>query len=411
MQQHAPQELTEAARRRGLLVMLADTFLMWAGFFMVVPLIAIHYVDGLGWQAAAIGIVLATRQVLQQGLTLVGGALADRIGARGLICVGMGIRTISFVGMAFADTLPLLWFSAVLAALGGALFDSPSSAAIAALTRQEDRSRYFSMLGVVRGLGLSLGPLTGALLLKLNFSWVALAAAGCFCVAVVLTTLFMPQVQVATERRGFTEGIGMALGDRRFMALTALLMGYWFMWVQLTLALPLEATMISGTADAVSWIYTLNAVMSVVLQYPVMRLAERWLQPLPILALGVALMAAGLGLTAIVGDVLSLLLCVALFSLGALLATPSQQTVAANLANPAALGSYFGVNALALAIGGGIGNYVGGLLYGLGRELNMHALPWVIFCIVGMISAIGLYVMHRRLLQAPQAAPAPGNST
>ena len=37
----------------------------------------------------------------------------------------------SFVMMGFADTFTLLLLSTVLAALGGALFDSPSSAAIA----------------------------------------------------------------------------------------------------------------------------------------------------------------------------------------------------------------------------------------------------------------------------------------
>ena len=72
--------LSEAARRRGLIVILVDTFFMWAGFFMVIPLISVHYVDDLGWSAASIGLVLAVRQLTQQGLTLPGGMLADRFG-------------------------------------------------------------------------------------------------------------------------------------------------------------------------------------------------------------------------------------------------------------------------------------------------------------------------------------------
>ena len=35
----------EAARRRGLWALLATTFFAWGGFFMVVPLIAVHYVE------------------------------------------------------------------------------------------------------------------------------------------------------------------------------------------------------------------------------------------------------------------------------------------------------------------------------------------------------------------------------
>jgi DHA1 family multidrug resistance protein-like MFS transporter len=402
--------LSEASRRRGLLVMLADTFLMWGGFFMVIPLISVYYVDTLGWAAASIGLVLALRQVTQQGLTLFGGALADRLGARGLIAVGMGVRALSFAGMAFADTFPLLLLTALLAALGGALFDSPSSAAIAALTRSEDRSRYFALLGVVRGLGMTAGPLAGAILLRFDFALVALVAGGCFLVAFLLTLLFMPPVQVASERRGFLDGIRLALTDRRFMALNLLLMGYWFMWVQLTISLPLAARAVSGTADAVSWVYALNAMMSLLLQYPLVRLAERWLAPLPILTLGVAIMALGLGGVAGVFSapepvrVAWLLGCVAVFSLGALLATPSQQTVAAELANPAALGSYFGVNALALAFGGGIGNFAGGLLYGIGQSRGTPALPWLICCAVGLAAAAGLWLLHRRLSRGTLAA-------
>jgi DHA1 family multidrug resistance protein-like MFS transporter len=405
-----PNILTEEARRRGLLVMLADTFLMWGGFFMVIPLISVHYVDTLGWAAASIGLVLAVRQVTQQGLTLAGGALADRLGARDLITVGMLVRALSFAGMAYATSYPLLMLSALAAALGGALFDAPSSAAIAALTKAEERSRFFALLGVVRGLGMTLGPLLGALLLRFNFALVALAAGGSFFVAFLVTLVFMPQVRVAGEQRDLLYGIRLALADRRFMAFNLLLMGYWFMWVQLTISLPLTARALSGTSDAVSWVYTLNSLMSMALQVPLMRLAERRLRPLPILVLGTALMALGLGAVGLVSSILALLGCVALFSLGALLASPSQQTVVAELANPAALGSYFGVNALALAFGGGIGNFAGGLLYGLGQEYGVPAAPWLAICLVGLASAAGLWWLHQRLVRAADAVPEPAGT-
>jgi DHA1 family multidrug resistance protein-like MFS transporter len=380
----------DRTRRRGLAVMLIDTFLMWGGFFMVIPLMSVHYVQDLGWQAAAIGLVLGVRQITQQGLTLVGGALADRIGARGLIALGMLIRAISFVFMGFADTYAALLISTLLAALGGALFDSPSSAAIAALPRDEERGRFYSILGVVGGLGMTLGPLLGAALLRVNFSLVAFVAASCFFIAFGVTAFMLPPVRVASEAHGLTDGIVMALRDRRFMLFNALLMGYWFMWVQLTISLPLLARSVSGTNDAVSWLYALNSVMGIVLQYPVLWLAERWLKPLQTLVIGIVLMAVALGSVAFVHTISALLLSTAVFAFGRLLAAPSQQTVAASLANTAARGSYFGVNALALALGGGTGNFIGGVLYTYAGQVNLPALPWLIFGAVGMLSALGL---------------------
>jgi DHA1 family multidrug resistance protein-like MFS transporter len=308
----------------------------------------------------------------------------------------MLLRAAGFACMAWANTFPLLLASAVLAAIGGSLFESPKSAAIAALTTPTNRARYYSLLGVVGGLGMTLGPLLGALLLRTNFSIVALVAASCYLITFLLTVLFLPAVQVSSERHGLTYGIALALHDRPFMIFNVLLMGYWFMWVQLSISLPLVARAISGTSDAVSWIYMLNAGMTVLLQYPLLRLAERKLRPLPILVLGVVAMALGLGGIGLADSVTALLLCVALFSAGALLASPTQQTVTAGFANPAALGSYFGVNALALALGGGLGNYSGGLLYGLGQQFEAPALPWLVFCAVGMIAALGLALLQHR---------------
>lgn len=78
----------DAQAKRGLSTILVTWFLMNAGFFLIIPLVSVHYVDKLGWAATFIGVVLAVRQFGQQSLTVLGGALADRFGAKGLICWG-----------------------------------------------------------------------------------------------------------------------------------------------------------------------------------------------------------------------------------------------------------------------------------------------------------------------------------
>jgi DHA1 family multidrug resistance protein-like MFS transporter len=180
------------------------------------------------------------------------------------------------------------------------------------------------------------------------------------------------------------------------MIFTALAAGMWFMWVQFSVALPLQATALTGTADAVSWTYMINAAMSIVLQYPLVRVLSRWISPVPMLGLGMVLMACGLGAIALVQTTPLLLAAVALYVSGSLLAMPSQQTASAELANPAALGSYFGVGALALAVGGGIGNLAGGYLYDMGQAMAWPALPWIIFWLVGLVTGLGLFWLQRR---------------
>nr|WP_052326832.1 MFS transporter [Deinococcus peraridilitoris] len=129
-------QLSDLTKTRGLAALLITTFLMNAGFFMVIPLVTVHYVyvRDLGWAAGTVGLVLAARQITQQGLTVFGGALADRVGPRSLILAGLLVRALGFGAMGWANDFPALLAAAVLSGVGGSLFDAPKNAAVVVLT-------------------------------------------------------------------------------------------------------------------------------------------------------------------------------------------------------------------------------------------------------------------------------------
>lgn len=383
-------------RRRGLIVLLATTFLMWAGFFMIVPILSVHFVDGLGWAAASIGLVLALRQFVQQTLTVVSGALADRFGAKQLILLGMVVRTIAFAGMAHVSTLPALLVMSLLAGVGGALFDSPTGAAMAALTTDDERLQFYSVRGVITSLGMTLGPLIGSALLKVDFALVAYLSASLYFVALIVTWRLLPDVKVGKSDQSLTSGVKQVVRDRPFMILVALLMGYWFMWVQLTLSVPLKATALSGDEGSVGVVYAVNAILTIALQVPLIRFLEKRARPLPALVIGLGIMSLAMGSIALTQTFAALLLCIAVFSIGNLISTANQSTVIAGMAQPEARGSYFGVSAIALAVGGSLGNLIGSALYGASTTNGMPAVPWLIIGGVGAISTVGLWLLNRR---------------
>jgi DHA1 family multidrug resistance protein-like MFS transporter len=383
-------------RRRGLIVLLATTFLMWAGFFMIVPILSVHFVDGLGWAAASIGLVLALRQFVQQTLTVVSGALADRFGAKQLILLGMVVRTIAFAGMAHVSTLPALLVMSLLAGVGGALFDSPTGAAMAALTTDDERLQFYSVRGVITSLGMTLGPLIGSALLKVDFALVAYLSASLYFVALIVTWRLLPDVKVGKSDQSLTSGVKQVVRDRPFMLLVALLMGYWFMWVQLTLSVPLKATALSGDEGSVGVVYAVNAILTIALQVPLIRFLEKRARPLPALVIGLGIMSLAMGSIALTQTFAALLLCIAVFSIGNLISTANQSTVIAGMAQPEARGSYFGVSAIALAVGGSLGNLIGSALYGASTTNGMPAVPWLIIGGVGAISTVGLWLLNRR---------------
>ncbi|HSD82941.1 MAG TPA: MFS transporter [Anaerolineae bacterium] len=395
--------LPHTVRRRGLMVLLATTFLMWAGFFMIVPILSVHFVDGLGWAAASIGLVLALRQFVQQTLTVVSGALADRFGAKQLILLGLIVRTIGFAGMAQVDALSALILTGVLAGIGGALFDSPTGAAMAALTTEGERLQFYSVRGVVSSLGMTLGPLIGSALLKVDFALVAYLSAGLYVVTLIVTWRWLPDVKVGRTDQSLIAGVRTVGRDRPFVVLVALLMGYWFLWVQLTLSVPLKATALSGDEGSVGVVYAVNTILTVALQVPLIRFLEKRLRPMPALVCGLGIMSLAMSSIAVTQTFLALLLCIAAFSVGNLIAAANQSTVIAGMAQPEARGSYFGVSAVALAIGGGLGNLLGSALYGASTTNGLPAVPWLIIGGVGAISTLGLWLLNRRQVVKPVA--------
>jgi MFS transporter, DHA1 family, multidrug resistance protein len=388
-----PQDTHKA---KATLTLLVNNLLMWGGFFMVVPLISVHYVKDLGWAASLIGIVLALRQFSQQGITVFSGALADRFGAKGLILLGLFVRSLGFMSMAWADTFVLLLSSALLAGLGGAFFESPKSAAMVALSDESSRRRMYAVQGVTGNLGMALGVLAGGLLLRASFDVVAIVSGACYLVAFIVTAKQLPQVQVSVGQRGLLAGLGMAARDRRFVTFIILSMGYFLIWSQMGLGISLKAEDLAGTEQAVTWIFLTNTTIAISLQYPMLRWLEPHLSPLQGLVAGTALMTLGLGLIAFVPSILWLLGCVAVYALGSLILSPNQQTMTAELADTSALGSYMGLSSLGLAVGGSLGNFVGGVLYDTGIAWGFADLPWLVLFSIGTLTLLGLLWFSKR---------------
>lgn len=367
-----PSHLTASQRQRGIRALMVSTFFSWAGFFMVIPLMAVYYVDHLDWAAGAIGIVLAIRQFGQQALTTLFGLVCDRTGPKPLICVGMLTRAGGFAALGYAESFVPVLVAALVLALGGAMFEAPKSASLAALSTPETRQRLFSLMGVIGGVGTTIGTQLGAVLIRVDFALVCLAGAAAFVVIFVAVALLMPPIGVSLVPVGSSTGMRRALTDRVFVAFLIILSGYWFAWTQFGLTISLVAVDIADTESAVSWIYLVNAVVTIGLGYFLPRFLERWLTSLELLVAGSMVIGVGLLAVGMFNHVVGVLFAAAIFSIGAVMARPGQETVTANLADPSARGAYFGVAALSLAVGGGLGNLVGGLIYDIGKDGASH---------------------------------------
>lgn len=393
--------LVSQARSLGKYFLLFDNLLVVLGFFVVFPLISIRFVDQLGWAALVVGIALGLRQLVQQGLGIFGGAIADRFGAKPMIVTGMLLRAAGFATMAMADQPWLLWFSCALSAIGGTLFDPPRTALVIKLTRPHERSRFYSLLMMQDSAGAVVGALIGSWLLQYDFHFVCWTGAGIFVLAAGWNAWLLPAYRISTVRTPMKEGMMRVMRDRRFLAYVLTLTGYYMLSVQVMLMLPIVVNEIAGSPAAVKWMYAIEAALSLSLLYPLARWSEKHFRLEQRLMAGLLLMTISLIPVGLATSLQALFTLICCFYLGSIIAEPARETLSASLADPRARGSYMGFSRLGLALGGALGYTGGGWMYDTGHALGRPELPWFLLGLVGFITLFALYWQFNPRATAP----------
>ncbi|MCJ8215071.1 multidrug efflux MFS transporter MdtH [Aeromonas veronii] len=376
------------ARFWGRWFLALDTTLVILGFFVVMPMISLRFVDQLGWAAGLVGLALGLRQLTQQGLGIFGGSLADRFGARPLIVTGMLLRAVGFATLAWADSGAMLIFSCFLSGLGGCLFDPPRAALVIKFTRPHERGRFISLLMMLESAGAVTGALLGSWLLRFDFTYVCLLGAGLFTLAALCNWTLLPAYRLSVKPTPMREGLGQVLADRAFCRLVLILSGYYMLWVQVMLIFPILVKQLSGTTTAVGWMYSLETALSLALLYPIARFSERRYRLESRLMAGILLMTVGIGLVAFVNTLSGIFVLLACFYLGIIICEPARETLMTRLANPTARGSYMGFSRLGLALGGMTGYVGGGSLYDFSLQQGQPALPWLVLGTIGVATML-----------------------
>lgn len=399
---------TARGAARGRCVLLANSTLMIFGWFTIITVFALHFTNDLRFTVAAVGMALAVRQFMQQGLDIFGGMFADRVGFRTSITIGCWVRVLGFLGMGLAQNTPELFAACAIAGFGGMFFDAAGTAALAFCTPPDQRAQIFSLQATLSNITAAIGPLVGVSIYHaFGFQAVAFCSAITFFWIGLQTALWLPMgigrsVTPAPMQRALPfRQVLRAIGQRRaYVRLILLLVGYWAINGQLTLTMPLAAERLGGK-NGVAFLLGLNAFLAIPLQYPLVRWLERHLAPTRILALSVALSGGGLVLIFLAPSFTWQIVGICVTTVGSLSISPITSAVTAQVAPPRAIGAFFGFSALAIGIGG-VGQIAGGAIFDLQRHLQ---LPWLMGAVVALVT-VGVATALARS-PSPTGAPAP----
>ncbi|MDQ1911002.1 MFS transporter [Paenibacillus sp. GD4] len=354
---------------------------------MTVPFFTIYLTAHTEASPLQIGVTVGAASIAGMIFGLAGGALSDRWGRRRLMMISLLMWSGVFLLFPFTQSF---WGLLLLSALNGlckAGFEPASAALISDLTPAGLRYRAYSYRYTAANIGVSVGPVLGALIgFSGGSSAFVLTGISYLLYLAVLLLLFrsypFPESIQGTGNPAKSDQITLSLAwkavlrDRRllwFLAGGALMQ---FAYAQMPTLSPYVSEQFENGVFLFAWLMTTNAVTVTCCQLPVSAFLEKR-SPLFAIALGNSLYAlGGLGFI-LAGNSWTMISAMVVFSLGEVFSFPSGSILMDRIAPPRLKGAYMGAQQLRE-----LGRFLGPVL---GLPLLMRYGIGPVFFLVGLV--------------------------
>lgn len=141
-------------------MLLINEFSISAGFFMLMPYLAVYLSEKMALAGWAVGLVVGIRNFSQQGMFLVGGTCTDRFGYKKPIMLGCALRAVGFAMLGLGTSLTLLVAGSLVSGFAGALFLPAVRVGIAEAAGPR-RLEAFALCNLCNRLGIVVGRCWG----------------------------------------------------------------------------------------------------------------------------------------------------------------------------------------------------------------------------------------------------------
>lgn len=360
------------------------------GNALYAPFLALFLQNVLGVGYIDIGVIFVGVGLVQLPFNYVGGLLADRLGRRRLILVGLAAEAASTAALAYAFALESLGGAIAAAAIGGtvATLSGPAASAyIADHAEGSERTRGFTWYRICFNAGYSAGVTLGGLMIaSIGFAGAVAVAAGTIAVGTVFLagalgpSPFDVRLRSGAPAPGSPRGAAaptrstnlvasfrvlardrVALEVLVAVALAALVLGQWAvtfpLFVHDVLAIPYSllgfGLALNGLVVVFGQSFTTERVVG--WRHTSIAILGSLLYVVAFVGLGAA------GLFGIVPEVV-FFLAVLVLTFGENLVTIPQATLPSNMAPPSEVGSYNGAFAMVGAAGFLASVFVGGVV-------------------------------------------------
>ncbi|MCL4550461.1 MAG: MFS transporter [Bacteroidetes bacterium] len=376
---------------------------------------------GLGFSKESVGVITSTFQPLLYLLPIIAGAIADRFGYRFTLIFAFIVMSLGYLLTGFVTSYSVVFASLIFMVIGAGTFKPIISGTIARATDKTNSTLAFGIYYWSINLGAFLFPLILVPMLKdISYSYVfVMAAVGTGWL--LLLNLFVykePKKPKNSKSLGqvLTEA-ALVLKDFRFIVMIVIYSGFWILYFQQFDSVLwyfkdyVDKTPINSAVNSflslfmsnpnwkfdVEHVTVINAGTIILLQLLVSKIVKNT-KALPTMITGIILGTIGIAILAISTHPFVFIAGIIIFSIGEMTAHPKFISYVGLIAPEDKKALYLGYSFLYGVLGSGIGGILGANLYvHFVDKLHNPTMLWIVFSLIGVVTAIGLILYNKFL--------------
>jgi MFS family permease len=368
------------------------------GGFMLYPFFALYLTKKFEIGMSTVGILFAVFSVSGMIGNALGGALADRVGRKGVVIASLLLSSLSALGMGFAPTIAV--FVAVSAIVGtlGSIGGPAEEAVVADLLPPEKRAEGYGIIRVVFNIAVIIAPPVAGLLVAKSYLTLFIVDSIISVIAACIVFFALPETKPQahpdskpeTMKQTF-KGYSRVFKDVPFVLFIAVtvLMTLVYMNMGTTLGVFLRDQ--RGVKEvAYGSLLSINAILVVVFQFWITHRLEKY-KPLVMMAIGTFLYAIGFALYGVITGFVLFVVAMIIITIGEMVLAPFQQSIVASFAPEDMRGRYMAVSGLTWSIAFTVGPYFAGLIL---DSANPNML-WFVSGFIGLLATAGFLLLNK----------------
>lgn len=383
---------------RAFWTLVMVTFIDRLGGALLFPFFALYITSKFKVGMTEVGILFALFSVSSFIGVLLGGALSDRMGRKGMVIFSLVSTSFSSVIMGLVDSLTAFFTLALIVGIFTDAGHPAYQAMVADLLPEEKRAEGFGIIRVVFNLSVAIGPAIGGFLAARSYLTLFITDAVISLISAFIIWRAMPETRPQPIEGSVPEGVlttfrgyGKVLRDSIFVLFifAGVLSGFAYMNMNTTLGVFLRDS--HGIPESgYGFILSMNAAMVVLFQFWITRRVKGF-APLLVMAAGTLLYAIGFAMYGFVATYALFMLAMVVITIGEMIIAPMSQAIVAKFAPEEMRGRYMAIAGFSFGIPYAIGPLLAGMLLD-----SMHAeLLWGAAGIVGLLSVLVYLRLHR----------------